>query len=101
MWTTLCAFFGMSAAEWKDVMSAAFFFAVAVPALGTIFFRMFAAEGRTEEEVINLTKSLSLYTKEADQYLNIVGRIYRRVFSISVLFLVCLFIFSCEMKNVC
>jgi len=101
MWATFCEFFGMSSAEWKDLMSTAFFFAVAVPAVGPIFFRMFVAEGRTEEEVIGLTKSLRIYTKEADQYLNIVGRIYRRAFSFSVLFLICLFLFSCEMKNSC
>lgn len=101
MLSALCEVFGLSSAEWQDLMSTAFFFAVVVPAVGPIFFRMFVAEGRSEEEVIGLTKSLRLYTKAADEYLNILGRIYRRVFSLSVLFLVCLFLFSCEMKNVC
>lgn len=82
-------------------MSTAFFLIFVVITLGALLIRMFVAEGHTEEEVIDLTKSLRMYTKEADQYLNVVGRIYRRVFSLSVVFLIFLFLFSCEMKNSC
>ncbi|MEQ9143978.1 MAG: hypothetical protein RLO08_06445 [Parvibaculaceae bacterium] len=101
MFVALCDLFDMSSDEWKDLMSVAFFFAVAIPAVGPFFFRLFVAKGKTEEEVIQLTNSLRMYTKEADQYLNVVGRIYRRAFSFSVLFLVCLIMLSCQMKNSC
>lgn len=82
-------------------MSTAFFLIFVVITLGALLIRMFVAEGHTEEEVIDLTKSLRMYTKEADQYLNVVGQIYRRGFSLSVVFLIFLFLFSCEMKNSC